>query len=59
MEDSSLGKTTLLPTPRLMDNVTWDMKDKARPLHRVVTSLNRDAIFESLYKKLKKHAGVV
>lgn len=59
MEDSSLGKTTLLPTPRLMDNVTWDMEDKARPLHRVVTSLNRDAIFESLYKKLKKHAGVV
>ncbi|MGQ9632041.1 MAG: nucleoside hydrolase [bacterium] len=57
MENPGRGDNEVLPMPRLTEDLTWNWEGEDRPLHRVVTSLRRDAIFNSLYEKLRKHAS--
>lgn len=57
MENPDWAGRVLLKTPSLLDDATWGKGNEDRPLHRVVTMVNRDAMFNSLYDKLKKHVA--
>jgi len=48
--------TELAPSPILREDLTWEPKDPSRHTIRVAQTVNRDAIFGDLFRKLEAHA---
>ncbi len=46
--------STIVPTPVLNDDITWDTSDKNRHPMRIVNFVYRDAIFGDMFSKIQK-----
>lgn len=46
--------STIVPTPILRDDITWDLGDPNRHPMRIVNFVYRDAVFGDMYAKLQK-----
>ena len=49
--------TKVAPTPRLLDDFTWDHSDTSRPVNRVAVDVRRDPILADFVACLERHVA--